>query len=194
MAADTILPTATPNAYSIIGTHTYLHAGAYPVTVTVTDTRDNITANSVENISQRQLSQSETTVAINPKDGSQIFIASNDEAGIGLADAGTGGGLFTAISTDGGANWLPRIIGDGTDGLPAASSDPKAVFDDLGNLFLTYLDAGATLWSQSAPMAARRLPDGTFAGSKAARTDQPSIATGPGQGGTGEAVWVTYRG
>jgi hypothetical protein len=41
-----------------------LHAGAYPITVTVTDTRDNITANSVENVSQRPLNQSETTVAI----------------------------------------------------------------------------------------------------------------------------------
>jgi hypothetical protein len=193
VAADTILPTATPNTYSIIGTHTYLHAGAYPITVTVTDTRDNITANSVENVSERQLDQSETTVAINPKDASQIFIASNDEAGIGLADAGTGGGLFTAISTDGGANWLPRIIGNGTDGLPASSSDPKAVFDDLGNLFLTYLDAESNVVVAVSSDGGRTFAvSGTFAGSQGGATDQPSITTGPGQGGTGEAVWVTY--
>jgi hypothetical protein len=96
--ADVILQTTSPTTYQVIGTHTYLHAGAYPITVTVTDTRDNISANSVENVSQRPLDQSETTIAINPKNPSQIFVASNDETGAGLADAGTGGGLFAAIS------------------------------------------------------------------------------------------------
>jgi hypothetical protein len=39
----------------VIGTHTYVRDGAYPITVTVTDTRDSISANSVENVSQRPL-------------------------------------------------------------------------------------------------------------------------------------------
>ena len=193
VAADVIFPSTSPTTYTVIGTHTYLHAGAYPVTVTVTDTRDNISANSVENVSQRPLNQSETTIAINPKDASQIFIASNDDVGADLAQDGTGGGIFTAISSDGGATWLPRLIGDDTDGLPPAFSDPKAVYDDLGNLFLTYLDAAKDVVVAVSTDGGRTFaPCDTFAGENGSETDQPSIATGPGQDGTGEAVWVTF--
>src|ERR1700694_5439912 len=89
------------------------------------------------NVSHQDGNQQETTVAVNPNNSRQVFIASNDES---LAQ-----GLFTGRSSDGGATWTHRSIATNSDGLPAACCDPSASWDTFGNLFLTYLtliDAG----------------------------------------------------
>lgn len=49
-----------------------------------------------------------------------------------------GPGLLAAYSTDSGATWTRRIMATGSDSLPSAFADPRATFDQFGNLFLTY--------------------------------------------------------
>src|SRR5258706_5950993 len=81
-------------------------------------------------VSQRPTSESEDTVAINPKNPKNVVIVSNVE--------GAAPGLFVGVSFDGGTTWARRIIGD-NDNLGDACCDPSLVFDEYGNLFLTYL-------------------------------------------------------
>src|SRR6185436_10500901 len=76
--------------------------------------------------------QSEAAIAVDPTNPNRVFAASNDSA--------SDPGIIVAFSTDGGANWTHRIIGDGLDGLPAACCDPSAAFDSFGNLFFCYLN------------------------------------------------------
>jgi hypothetical protein len=80
--------------------------------------------------------QSEETTAVNPANPSQVFIASN-ENDIFL-------GMMASFSTDGGTTWSPRVIGDGTDGLPPCFSDPWVSFDEFGNLFFSYIGFPST--------------------------------------------------
>jgi hypothetical protein len=81
----------------------------------------------------------------------------------------------------------------GLDGLPVSTGDTKVVFDQYGNLFMTYLTAEA----QSAVVVALSTDGGqsfrvleTF--SDPGGTDQPSVAVGPGPGGKDGSVWVTF--
>lgn len=53
-------------------------------------------------------------------------------------------GIFIAVSRDGGTAWTPRIIADGSDGLPIACCQPACVFDDFGNLWLAYVNQNAS--------------------------------------------------
>jgi hypothetical protein len=82
------------------------------------------------NVSQRPTNESEDTVGINPKNPKNVVIVSNVE--------GAAPGLFVGVSFDGGTTWARRIIGD-NDNLGDACCDPSLVFDEYGNLFLTYL-------------------------------------------------------
>jgi hypothetical protein len=78
--------------------------------------------------------ESETTVAINPTNTSNIVVVSN----FAVADA-----LMEAVTFDGGATWTSRAIAVGTDDLGLACCDPNASFDQYGNYFLVYLDSRA---------------------------------------------------
>ena len=171
--------------FLVTGSHTYQDEGGYPVVVTIFDSLTERTWYPTSNVSHWPGSQSEGTIAIDPSDPNRVFAAVNQ-----LAD--DGGGVLVASSTDGGVTWDSRIIGDGTDGLPELLGDPKATFDRFGNLYFVVLgtdrntrvlhstDGGATL------SVLETFVHGDY-------TDQPSVATGPGQGGAGDAVWITYQ-
>lgn len=110
------------------------------------------------NISQWHDNQAEATITINPKDPTILFAASMTFLG---TIAGTFDprvdipgvfqnyipGILGSYSTDSGATWQSRemLTGGPTEAfaadrsLPAGSADPRATFDEYGNLFLTYL-------------------------------------------------------
>jgi BNR/Asp-box repeat. len=81
-------------------------------------------------VSQRPTSESEDTVAVNPKDPKNVVVVSNIE--------GAAPGLFVGVSFDGGSTWARRIIAN-NDNLGDACCDPSLAFDEYGNLFLVYL-------------------------------------------------------
>src|SRR5262249_25788527 len=58
--------------------------------------------------------QSEAFIAVDPTNPARVFAASNDNAIFP--------GMLGAFSTDGGTTWHPRIMVDGTDGLPIGFS------------------------------------------------------------------------
>jgi hypothetical protein len=149
-------------------------------------------------VSQRHLNESEETIAVNPTNPNNIVIVSN----VGHREAGLTAGMFEAVSFDGGATWLRKLIGK-NDNLGDACCDPSLSFDRFGNLFLTYLyqtentvpvalstDGGLTfnvIATVTAP------PKGTP--TKAAGdgrglfrfVDQPTITTGSGE------VWLVFN-
>ena len=136
------------------------------------------------NVSQSPGYQGETTIAIDPKDPTRLFVASNSSAG----------GLFSASSTDGGVNWVRRVLAAGVDGLPPANGDPKAVYDQFGNLFLAYLTEGRP---HSVVIAVSQDNGQTFTTVDVLNdpdsVDQPSIAVGPHASGQESSVWVTFQ-
>jgi hypothetical protein len=175
--------------YEVRGIHTWTKQGSYPVVVTVEDGADKLSATTTTDVSQLPKNQAETTIAVNPVNPSQVFVASNE--------VDTGHGLFAAVSTDGGTDWMPSDlrdlrIADGDDGLPTAVSDPSAAFDQFGNLFLTYLtaDDGIALVLSTDGGRTFRLVK-RFSNSSSG-VDQPKVATGPGdRPGTG-SVWLAF--
>jgi hypothetical protein len=143
--------------FHVFGNHTYTKLGAYPVVVTVTDTKHSVTIGGVQqnvsattayDVSRAAGYQGETTIAIDPSNPKRLFAASNDGAGATAAftPPHTTGGLFAAYSTDGGVTWLPSglksnliLASDGPNDPQAALADPVAAFDQFGNLFLAYV-------------------------------------------------------
>jgi hypothetical protein len=102
------------------------------------------------NASKNPFNQSETAIAINPTNPNNVFMSSNHGAFV-VADQGPNDpiaetGIFTSVTTNGGATWTTMVIAtdnDGNDisddGFPIACCDPSAAFDDFGNLFYAYL-------------------------------------------------------
>ena len=151
------------------------------------------------NLTKAAGNQYETTVAINPNDNNQIFMASRNEVG----------GLYTARSSDGGLTWTSRLIGTTT--MPAPGDVPRAygnasvAWDGFGNLFLTYLSQGSTISGTYVSLALStdggatfHSPTGTGSSiflpnpSTPVLGDQPTVTVGPGSGGYAGSVWVTY--
>lgn len=135
--------------------------------------------------------EAETTVAVNPVNPNNVVVVSNFQT----ADA-----LMEAVSFDGGATWLTRMIADGSDDLGLACCDPNAAFDQYGNFFLVYLDLRAkkvqTAYSTDggATLSFLATLDHTDHSSPKANgkkwgagVDQPSLATGPG------GTWFVYK-
>ena len=133
------------------------------------------------NIGHMAGSQSETNIAIDPTNPNHMFAAANDNALINQGQPG----IFGAYSTDGGATWVSRVVGTGSD-LPQARTDPRVAFDQFGNLYLSYLDptlqnlvvgfssdGGKTFYREETIS----VTGGFF--------DQPDLATGAG------SVWVS---
>ena len=188
-------------SFQVVGTHEYGKPGAYPVVVTVTDTVSGLSPATNVNVSQFRDKQFEPSIAVDPTNPQHLFAAAVDQPSANSVLDGKGG-LFVSTSTDGGATWAPRLIADGSDGLPKAQGDPKAVFDQFGNLFLTYLGADrnnvVVLMSTDggksfeADSAVSLVAPGSEPGLGPLRVDQPSIAVGPG-GAAGQAsLWVTF--
>lgn len=144
------------------------------------------------NVSRSPANQAEQTVAVNPTNPGNIVVISNEGS--------PGPGLFEGVTFDGGATWVTRDIGTGTDVLGAACCDPSLAFDSFGNLFFTYLldslpDAipvalstdGGLHFTTFASVSAKGSgnSDPTKGSVKGSFADQPSITTGAG------SVWVT---
>ncbi|MGH7195027.1 MAG: sialidase family protein, partial [Candidatus Saccharimonadales bacterium] len=87
-----------------------------------------------------------------------------------------------------------RALASGVDGLPLANGDPKAVYDQFGNLFLAYLTEGHL---QSVVIAVSQDNGQTFTIVDVLNdpdsVDQPSIAVGPDTSGQEGSVWVTFQ-
>src|SRR5262245_13885768 len=93
------------------------------------------------NISREPDNQAEGTIAIDPTNPLNVFAAAIP---FKAAEEGKALGLFAAYSATGGGpgGWTDMVIGTGGpggDSLPTALSDPRATFDQFGNLFLTYV-------------------------------------------------------
>jgi hypothetical protein len=137
--------------------------------------------------------QSEVSIAANPLNPKDLFIGSNDLPVLQQNLAG----MTASFSTDGGTTWNSRVIGDGTDGLPLAFSDPSVAWDNFGNLFYSYVESdGAGSATNRDPILMSTDGGATFTtvgfltDPNAQLLDQESLAVGPGPNGQGEALWV----
>lgn len=132
------------------------------------------------NISKDGQNEAEQTIAVNPANPKNLFAMATLDATK----------LFAAYSTDGGATWTPNgSFADGTGTLPQACCDESAVFDQYGNLFISYLN-----FTDDKTIVAMSTDGGkTFAVLTSFGTnDQPKIAIGPGGSAAPEAVWIEY--
>jgi hypothetical protein len=92
-------------------------------------------------------------------------------------------GMMGSYSTDGGKTWTARVVGNGSDGIPSAFSDPWTAWDTFGNLFISYISNPNNTQSEIAVST-----DGgkTFKGiSEIPCFDHPEIAVGAGM------IWQT---
>ena len=144
-----------------------------------------LTARANVNVSRLGGNQDESAIIVNPSNPQQLFAFANSGRG----------GMFAARSTDGGLTWGPSfgadfIIADGNDILPVACCDPTLAWDDFGNLFLVYIDDVTT----NTHVAVSTDAGQTFSlvATLGNGTDQPTVTVGPGTGGIGSALWVTY--
>jgi hypothetical protein len=136
--------------------------------------------------------QSEVSIAVNPLNPNQVFIGANDGPSLQANNAG----MVASFSKDGGATWSTRVLGDGTDGVPLAFSDPSVAWDNFGNLFYSYVEAdGAGFVTTRDPILMSTDGGATFqavgflSDPNAQLLDQESLAVGPGPGGQGEFLW-----
>jgi hypothetical protein len=129
----------------------------------------------VVNVSRMSDQQAEETIAVNPTNTNQIFVAANEQ----------GTSLFGATSADGGATWTGRTFATGPDALPRACCDPSAAFDSFGNLFFAYLGED----SNNAEVLVSTDGGQTFShvASLPGHADQPTISVGHG------SVWVGFQ-
>lgn len=128
------------------------------------------------NLSRAPGDQAEGTIAVDPLNPQEMFVASNN---------GDGVSLFGAYSTDGGKVWQTRAFATGADGLPLACCDPSAAFDSFGNLFFTYL--GENTNRAELLMSTDGGQSFTHVASLGVNADQPTVAVGHGE------VWVAFQ-
>jgi hypothetical protein len=120
--------------------------------------------------------ESEEDIAINPTNPNQLVVESNQDT--------TAAGMFFATSSDAGATWTGRIIGDGTD-FPGACCDPSLSWDHFGNLFVSYIDSvgtnfGTLLLSTDGGQTFTQIAQYVCA-------DQPKVTT------NANTVWVVFN-
>ena len=132
------------------------------------------------NVTKLAGNQTETTVAINPLNPQNLFVASNN-------------GTFPTpsvffFSTNGGANWSASDVS----ALPTACCDESSAWDSFGNLFVTYL----TVIGSTAAVAVSTNGGASFTllFQSTNNIDQPSIAVGPGGSYAPGGVWITLAG
>ncbi|MEO6458060.1 MAG: S-layer homology domain-containing protein [Chloroflexia bacterium] len=137
------------------------------------DYRSQVCLAPVVNVSQRTGNESESFVVINPTNPNNIVAFSNLSPG--------GSSIFRGYSTDGGVTWTRGTVATGV-----ACCDGQAAFDMFGNLFLVYLNNGASQVNVILSIdggATFSAPVNAGVGS----VDQPSIAVGNG------SVWVDWN-
>ncbi|MCU0961267.1 MAG: NF038129 family PEP-CTERM protein, partial [Pirellulaceae bacterium] len=181
-------PEGPGTSFQVFGKHMYAETGGYPLWVRVHDIANNLDTEPISNITAQQGSQAEPTIAIDPSNPDRVFAAGvhvNVQFPLGIPVAG---------SLDGGVTWLSGTLADGTDVLPPALGDTRAVFDQFGNLFVTYLTPSperhiVVLLSTNGGEDFSVLA--TF--TDVDKADQPSIAVGPGAGGADGSVWLTWE-
>ncbi|MHB8969784.1 MAG: NF038129 family PEP-CTERM protein [Pirellulaceae bacterium] len=181
-------PDGPGTVFEVTGSHTYAETGGYPLWVRVHDDFNNLDTEPVRNITAQQGSQAEPTIAIDPTNPERVFAAGvhvNFQFPLGIP---------VAASDDGGVTWTSGTLADGTDGLPPSVCDTRAIFDQFGNLFVTYLSPDpvrpvTVLLSTNGGKDFSLLA--TF--TDVDQADQPSIAVGPGVGGAGGSVWLTWE-
>ena len=113
-----------------------------PTDITVSNPFLNATAPKIAvdatiDINRQPGNQSEVAIGINPANPKQMFAFANEND---LA----GNGMSASFSTDSGVTWTSRVLGDGSDGLPTAFSDPWIAWDVYGNLSLPTLVSTVT--------------------------------------------------
>lgn len=119
--------------------------------------------------------QAEPSIAINPANPAQIFVASNSNFQ----------SIFFARSNDAGATWTPQTLFDGSNAFPQALGNPSLATDKYGNLFMAY----RTLASNADIVLLSYDGGQTFHIIKTIKTTngQPILATGD------NSVWVALR-
>ena len=145
-----------------------------------------ISGNPDVNVSQLLNYQNECAIIKNPLNKMELFASCNNATG----------GLFAARSNNLGASWTlwdaNGAIADGADGFPLACCDPTLAWDSFGNLYLGYLNSGASavvvLISTDSGATFSLLT--SFAGS----VDQPTIvAADTSAAGAPVAFWVVWN-
>jgi hypothetical protein len=150
------------------------------------------------NTSRLPFNQQEETIAVNPANPANLFVAANSRNLHQVTPPAAA--QFAAYSMNGGQSWQDvdpedGTVGDGGDNLPRAVFDTSAAFDVYGNLFWAYLHPTPDGETQVAVLLST---DGgkTFSVLDLLRsgksTDHPILVTGPGPGGSGSSVWVSY--
>ncbi len=120
------------------------------------------------NVTKASGNQAEGTIAVNPTNPNQLFVASNP-------------GATSRRSTDGGATWIAAGAG-----IPASCCDNVAAWDSFGNLFLVNINAAlnAVVLFLSTDGGANFTTLQTI---DTGSIDQPSVKAGAG------SVWVTWN-
>ena len=120
------------------------------------------------NVTKASGNQAEGTIAVNPTNANQLFVASNP-------------GATSRRSTDGGATWIAAGAG-----IPASCCDNVAAWDSFGNLFLVNINAAlnAVVLFLSTDGGANFTTLQTI---DTGSIDQPSVKAGAG------SVWVTWN-
>ena len=138
-----------------------------------------LTVTGTYNASAQTGSQEEISIAVNPTNTQNVVIVSNT----------TTSALFYGVSFDGGVNFTRQNIATASD-FTAACCDGSVMFDQFGNLFITYLDSAIA----TAPVLVST--DGGKSLKQAFAvpgvSDQPKLAVGPGGSVAASSVWVEY--
>jgi hypothetical protein len=136
----TVVQTGEAGTFQVMGTHAYARYGVYPISVSLHDNASGADVSLSSDLLPASISnkdENSETVAVNPLNPNQIFVAANTNA--------HNLGLTVATSTDGGETWKLRVLGTGPvsaggDGLPPTNGyHPHAIFDQGGRLFLSYV-------------------------------------------------------
>ena len=180
--------------FQVMGSHTYARAGVYPISVSLHDNASGADVSlSTDLLPRSPFDENSETVAVNPLNPMQIFIAANTNI--------SNVGLFYATSTNGGMTWTPpqTLAAGGKDGLPLAYGDPQAAFDPAGRLFLGYLEQNqsVTAYVQSVDGGANftLFNEHTVQGSLSSPvpSGSPRLATGPAPTKGQTALWELVK-
>lgn len=120
--------------------------------------------------------QTNASIAINPANPNEMFVASD------TADLN---GVFFSRSTDGGATWSGRNMFTGADGFIQAYGKPSIATDKYGNLFLAY----ETLATHAVQVLMSYDAGQTFHLVDSIKTHNSGAVVATGD----NAVWVAFR-